>query len=136
MNWKEAKEQFKYCSETGELLWFCRKPGIRPGMKAGYLFKGNKYVTVNGARVMAKNIVWLLRTGALPKSPLYHVDGDRTNTRFENLTTRKVKPSRAGQGINIQKGRDGLTLSAEGKTLATGANPEEVLAAVRALLVY
>lgn len=137
LTWKEAAELFKYDGASGKLLWWCRRPGVRPGTEAGFMFNGTKYVTVNGVRVMVKNIVWLLNTNRWPASRVYHIDGRRDNCRFDNLSLQKTKRNAGtGEVRIIPAGSAGYRLVFAGKTVAVEKDIEKILSASRALLVY
>jgi len=84
-----ASELFSYCPETGNLLRrvaagrFGRFPaGAVVGCQctSGYL-----QVRVDGRLEMVHRIVWMLVTGEQPKNVIDHIDGSKTNNRFENL---------------------------------------------------
>lgn len=47
---------------------------------AGYIS-----IKVNGRAYLAHRIVWLLKNGEWPAGQIDHIDGDRSNSRIENL---------------------------------------------------
>jgi len=44
------------------------------------------YVTVDGDRLLAKDIVWYLVRGQWPKSRLFHKNGDKSDISIGNLS--------------------------------------------------
>lgn len=137
MNYEKAVNMFKYDSATGHLLWNCRRPGVRVGMKAGFMLNGTKYVTIDWKREQVKNIVWLLNTGSWPGRRLHHRNGNRADTRFENLAFNKPSQHSKAPGlIQIQKNESGRHVVSYGGAKVAEGDPDKVLEVVRALLVY
>lgn len=129
---------FRYEKQSGRLLWKGNRKGVTPGMEAGFMFNGQKYVTVDKERVLVKKIVWYLNTGSWPAFKLYPIDGNAQNTRFENLGTqrRKAKPKFSGNGVTIKQAQTGWTVEANGRPVATDGDLDKILAAAKALLLY
>lgn len=134
LTYEEAKSAFAL-DESGDLVWNCKKPGVRPGMPAGFAFNGGRYVTFNWKRVVAKRVVWLLTTGTWPTKRLYHLDGDAQNCRFSNLTTQKVK-STSGPLLVLDRLPGGeVRAVSNGRVVAVSADRAKVLAVVANLLL-
>lgn len=135
LTYEEAKKTFSLDGD-GELVWACRKPGVRPGKPAGFAFNGGRYVTVDWRRVMVKRIVWLLSTGQWPEGRLYHRDGNPQNCRFSNLSQSKfeAKPSAPrAEIVDLPTGE--LLVRSYGRAYFSSDDPVQVLAAVSRLLV-
>lgn len=136
MKYEDAQKWFKYEAASGNLLWNHAKPGVRRGMKAGFMLNGTKYVTVDWQREQVKNIVWLLNTGSWPTRRLYHQNGNRADTRFDNLGFSKNKTTTSSNCIELvlTDGRNRAVYFG-GAKIAEG-DPDKVLEVVKALLVY
>ena len=70
--------------ETGVCYW---KKGTTNRVCVAGTKTSNGYIRieVNGREYGAHRVVWLLKTGAWPSKEIDHIDGDRSNNRFENL---------------------------------------------------
>ena len=91
ITYEEADREFRL-DEEGRLWWRRAKQGRAKGKAAGSLNSdGYVYVMVNGKRLAAHNIVWLLKTGEWPKQQIDHINRIPGDNRFENL--RDVSPS-------------------------------------------
>jgi hypothetical protein len=80
-------ELFIYSEETGILHWkVSRSNAIKVGSAVKYKSK-NGYIQVRllGKLWMAHRLIWCYKTGKFPELWLDHIDGDRSNNRFENL---------------------------------------------------
>lgn len=86
LSYQSASRMFRYDDATGQLLWAQRRPGVRLMKPAGGAVNGMRYVMVDGERFKVKDIVWLLKTGAWPAGRLYHVDRNKMNCAYENLS--------------------------------------------------
>lgn len=99
------KETFEY-HEDGYLIWkvrprehFDTTKGWKmfntrfAGNEAGYLNKRNGYITVNlnGTYYKGHRLIYKLVTGAEPKLPIDHIDGDVTNNKISNLREATVQ---------------------------------------------
>lgn len=80
---------FEYDPQTGNLLW---RDGYRnAGKVAGGVVNQTKtvYVRRDKSQVVLSvpRIIWAIHTGRFPPKGkiIWYTDGDRTNTRFENL---------------------------------------------------
>lgn len=84
---KQVEECFEY-KEDGHLYWKIHiHSTVVPGDKAGYFSKSNKVWRINfGSRCYyEKHLIWLLFKGELPKRRLKFLNGDKLDTRIENL---------------------------------------------------
>jgi len=70
----------------------------RQGMPAGNFDNGYLLIKIGSARYKAHRLVWLWTTGEWPSGHIDHIDGNRSNNRFENLRD-------ASRGINAQNQR-------------------------------
>jgi hypothetical protein len=84
------KDNLRYDSETGNLLW--TTPSLRGRRKKDLVgsINGSGYMWLNGnidrKQFMYANhrVVWFLNYGSVPKM-LDHIDGDKLNNKVENL---------------------------------------------------
>ena len=92
----ELKAHLTYNPETGI---FQKKNGT----PVGYLCKDG-YIQINlldGSQRKAHRLAWLYMTGSFPKGILDHIDGNRTNNKWENL--REVSYSQNGMNSSFRK---------------------------------
>lgn len=88
--------QMSYCPETGEFTSV-------HGNKIGYLCKdGYIQITLaDGSQRKAHRLAWLYMTGKMPSGILDHIDGDRTNNKWDNL--REVTYSQNAMNSRFRK---------------------------------
>ena len=85
MDYKTIRETFDY-REDGKLIWkYNRSSNARKGTIAGSLDHGNPLIVFDGKRMLESKVIYLWHNGNLPKKPLYHINGDKTDNRIENL---------------------------------------------------
>jgi hypothetical protein len=94
-----ARKLLRYDSTTGKLFWLNRPRGFFNSDRAfkswntKYSGKealntnsnGYKYGPIFKKNYKAHRVVWLLVTGHWPQLEIDHIDGNRSNNRFENL---------------------------------------------------
>ena len=80
------KETFDYDPDTGSLAY--RKPrGTLPaGRPAGKVTKGGISVLFAGSQTLAHRIIWNMMTGEWPQHRIRHVNGDKLDNRWSNLS--------------------------------------------------
>lgn len=86
-----------YCPETGEFTWKVSGRGQtkRAGSKAGRV-KPNGYVTVKvgGVEYYAHRLAFLIQTGSFPRGQVDHINGIRSDNRWDNLRSASVSENR------------------------------------------
>ena len=97
---EEANQQFSYDHDTGIISRLVPKAagkvgpvGIKPTVN-GYI-----HVSCKGQKVLQHRLAWLLMTGAWPTDEIDHINGIKTDNRWENL--RSV--SSRGNKLNRQR---------------------------------
>lgn len=96
------KELLVYDWRSGELINRTnRSSRARAGDVAGTVNKDSGYrkISLDGKKYLAHRLVFLYVTGSWPKEQLDHIDGDRSNNRFENLHAVSHKENLRNQGI-------------------------------------
>jgi hypothetical protein len=97
---EELKKVFAYNDATGKLHWKYRPKETFASPMAMQTFakrfagkvaqshidRGTPCVTLSGKTYRIRNLVWLYHHGYLPETRVRGVDGDKMNTRIENLS--------------------------------------------------
>ncbi|MDD3965317.1 MAG: HNH endonuclease signature motif containing protein [Candidatus Moranbacteria bacterium] len=98
---QRLKELLHYDPETGHFTRvFASSNTVKVGDKAGSLDDlGYIRINVGGFRLRAHQLAVLYQTGSLPLLDVDHIDGDRSNNRWDNL--REVSRS-----VNLQNRRE------------------------------
>ena len=79
-------DYLSYDAATGQLYQKKKRPKIKVGSVAGSLTpKGYRYIQLCGRKYPAHHIVWMFETGTFPTHFIDHIDGNKTNNRFDNL---------------------------------------------------
>lgn len=79
---REISRRYSYDPVTGHLIGLCRKPHHPVGSRQsdGYL-----RVVFSGRSYLVHRVAWLLTTGEWPTLNIDHINGDRSDNRWENL---------------------------------------------------
>lgn len=90
-----ARECFDYDPSTGQIRWklnpACgwRRQQVRQlvGSVAGCTHSrwGYRILSVDGTHYRAHRVIWLMMTGSWPSAHIDHINGDRTDNRWDNL---------------------------------------------------
>ncbi|WP_275272432.1 HNH endonuclease signature motif containing protein [Limnobacter sp. P1] len=84
----------EYNDESGEFKWIQKRRGpVKVGQKAGSInHAGYVVIKINQMKFMAHVLVWFLKTGEWPTLDIDHINGIKTDNRFQNLrhVTRSV----------------------------------------------
>lgn len=81
---KRLREILHYDPQTG-IFTFVK--GSRQGKVAGaqHDARGQLKVAIDHQRYLLHRLAWLWMTGAMPRSNVEHINGDRADNRWENL---------------------------------------------------
>ena len=106
---EEALALFRYDPLTGDLFWNAPRPRIRVGQKAGYLNrKGYVNLEIYGKHCAAHRLIWLYVTGSMPTKQIDHINGDKSDNRFQNLRLADNGQNRANSKSTNKHGLKGL----------------------------
>ncbi len=109
---ERLRELFNYFPDTGLFIRRIRRSHEAAGKIAGGFDHGYIKIAVDGAPYFAHRMAWLYMTGSWPIKHIDHIDGNRSNNRWNNL--RDVSQSenlenRKGPTIQNKVGLLGVT---------------------------
>jgi hypothetical protein len=85
---EELKEMLRYDPETG-FFWWTHQIGNNSrtmDRPAGHtVLRNEKILKIKGKNVRLHRLAWLYMTGEVPKDQIDHIDGDRSNNKWNNL---------------------------------------------------
>lgn len=135
------RDNLRYDADSGGLVWARTRGFMRGGKPAGGMLNGSVYVTIDGVRYLAKNVVWYLVHGSWPKSRLYHKNGDRSDISVENLTHDRNRKKAASDVVDfgIRTGDFGYSVvkltGAEAEVLDTYSGLDAALERLRGAIL-
>ena len=104
-----------YDLETGAMSWKIKTGHVTPGKQIQCVGPGGYYrVTLEGRKLAAHRVAWLIATGEDPASnQIDHVDGNKLNNAFLNLriATHAQNQWNKGKGKNNRSGYKGVSWS-------------------------
>jgi hypothetical protein len=83
---KKLQKKFTYNQKDGRLYYKHSHGNCAAGQLAGYSTGTCIYVGLEGVRYPLQTLIWAYHYGAYPAVTPYHLDGNRTNTKINNLT--------------------------------------------------
>ena len=92
-------ELFSYNADTGEFLWRKKWRGCRKNLSAGSRNKkGYISIGIKGIVYYAHRLAWLYVTGNFPVDMIDHINGNRSDNRFDNLRECTMSQNGANSG--------------------------------------
>jgi hypothetical protein len=80
------KNLLKYEEKTGNFFWINNGAGRNFKKPAGFVdFKGYRLIKLLGNTYMLHRLAWFYITGEWPKEQIDHINGNKSDNRFENL---------------------------------------------------
>lgn len=99
---EELLAVFRYDKATGSFYWNVRRKKAVFGGKAGAICDlGYVRMCVNNKQYLAHRLVWLVETGSWPSQVIDHINGIKSDNRFENL--RDVDRTINGENVMAAK---------------------------------
>lgn len=101
---ERLKELLDYDPETGVFTWKVKRNSfagkVRPGAVAGRRhIAGYWAIGIERQLYLAHRLAWLWMTGDWPPSEIDHKNGDRGDTRWENLRVATSSENKGNMGI-------------------------------------
>jgi hypothetical protein len=105
----ELTELFEFNANKGVLVWRKPRPKIRVGQEAGCLHhRGYINLEIDGKHYAAHRVIWFYVTGKWPKTQIDHINGNKSDNRFENLREATNGQNRANTKNNNKHGLKGI----------------------------
>jgi hypothetical protein len=82
---ERLREALRYDPDTGKFYRLEATAQAAAGEVVGTPSNGYLFITVEGAQRRAHRLAWLYMTGEWPLREIDHINGDRSDNRFENL---------------------------------------------------
>jgi len=133
----ELRKWWEYNPRTGEFLWknvpsqTRGKSHARVGAQAGSVYPtGYRYLSVKGQYYRAGRLAWFFMTGEDPPGFIDHINGDKSDDRFENLrvadhsqnqANAKWKTNTSGmKGVRLNSGKWMAVITIDGRAKNLG----------------
>lgn len=83
---EELKRKLRYDPNTGIFTNLIAKARCKLNQQAGTKHKsGYRKIGINGEIYYEHQLAWLYITGKLPRTTMFHMNGNKTDNRFDNL---------------------------------------------------
>lgn len=89
----------RYEPTTGRFFWRESRGAVRVGDDAGTLVEGYRYIGIQGRRVAAHHIAWLLMTGGWCEGVIDHANRQKADNRWKNLRRATASQNKANTPI-------------------------------------
>jgi hypothetical protein len=119
MRASEFTDRLEYDPKSGELRWKLRDVTCsrdkawntrHAGTVAGCVHKdGYTYISFHGRPWLAHRVIWAMMMGAFPHKQIDHINGDRSDNRWDNLrlaTVAQNQWNRPSKSYHYSKSRD------------------------------
>ena len=83
----EMKKVLHYNPQTGVFTWIVSRGFIKAGKKAG----GVEAICFEGKRYSKKRLAWLFMTGVYHRGPIFSLNDNQADYRFNNLSLKNTK---------------------------------------------
>lgn len=115
VTWRARHESLWRSTPKRSSSWECARWNSRhSGSVAGSKKRNDGYhnITIRGRHYRLHRIIWLWMTGEWPGRDIDHIDGDRSNNRWDNLrtATRGQNSANRGPHKNSKSGVKGVCL--------------------------
>lgn len=100
---ERLKEVLDYDADTGQWTWIKTLANrAEKGSLAGYINNvGYRMITIQGKSYQSSRLAFLYQNGKIPDKYVDHIDGNRSNDRWNNL--REATPTQNQFNRSIQK---------------------------------
>ncbi len=113
------RELFLYDPTTGVMTWRVARQRIRVGSVAGSAnSSGYLLVVVDARQYRVHRLAWLYQTGSWPRFAIDHINGNRSDNRFENLRDVPLSVNSQNQRISQKDKKLGQSLGVGWHVLA------------------
>jgi hypothetical protein len=107
---KTLQEIINYNPESGIFTWARPRPKIQVGSRVGYLHhRGYRNLEIDGKHYSEHRLAWFYMTGKWPKDQIDHINGNRSDNRFENLREATNGQNRANSKTSNAFGLKGIS---------------------------
>jgi hypothetical protein len=143
-----VRKLFKFSPETGRLFWEVKPSiGTKRGSEAGWLSEqGYICIRIAGRNYRAHRLIWLYVTGNWPYGEIDHINGVRSDNRFENLRDvshainqqNRTAPGRSGKLLGTYQRKSGnwsARIAMSGEMVSLGTFKTELEAHAKYLIV-
>lgn len=97
---QRLKEVLDYDPNSGNLIWRIARGRVPAGAVAGSQSKGYILIQVDGERLSAHRIAWIMMTGRWPEEQIDHINLNRRDNRFTNLREATKSQNQGNRGAD------------------------------------
>lgn len=111
LTYADVASRVRYVASTGEFFWVSARCKKFIGQPAGHWMQtGYRCIEIDGEKLLAHRVAWLLQTGQWPTYTIDHRDGDSRNNRWDNLREATQRENSFNRSIqsNCKSGVQGV----------------------------